>query len=203
MSASLSLPRRLSAEHRRAQILDSAAELFIQRGFESVGMADLAETLQISRPAIYTYFASTEEMLDALLQAKLEGLPSRLHPYLRAERQDSLTAFDGLFLALLEERDLMMLLHSGGGPLFREKRRTFLATLQTRLQLDTHPRAQGGAASKQMIFLILHLLSSAAYAELTEVPFEPHALATTLDAFIKGGAQAVLGQSGDSVEADT
>ncbi|MFC6619005.1 TetR family transcriptional regulator [Deinococcus radiophilus] len=35
--------RRLSADDRRQQILDMAAQLFIQRGFEGVRMADLAQ----------------------------------------------------------------------------------------------------------------------------------------------------------------
>ncbi|GHF93963.1 TetR family transcriptional regulator [Deinococcus piscis] len=188
------LPRRLSAEDRRTQILDMAAELFIQRGFESVGMADLAQALRISRPTIYTYFASTEDMLDALLEARLEGLPGRLHPYLHSPT-DSETAFDRLFLALLEERDLLMLLHSGGGPLFRQKRRTFLQALESRLQLAELPRAQrSGPAGQQLIFLMIHLLSSAAYAELTEEPFDPRALAATLGTFVGGGIRALAAE---------
>ena len=48
------LPRRLSAPERRQQILDMAASLFVERGFESVTVADLAHELQTSRPTIYT-----------------------------------------------------------------------------------------------------------------------------------------------------
>ena len=189
------LPRRLSAEDRRTQILEMAAELFIQRGFESVGMADLAQALRISRPTIYTYFASTEDMLDALLEARLEGLPGRLHPYLN-RLEDSAAAYDQLFLALLEERELLMLLNSGGGPLFRQKRRAFFQALETRLQLAELPRAQrSGSAAQQMIFLVIHLLSSAAYAELTEEPFSAEALAATLNTFVNGGVRALAGQT--------
>ena len=47
--------RRLSAEVRREQILEVASQLFIERGFENVKMADIAEHLQTSRPNIYTY----------------------------------------------------------------------------------------------------------------------------------------------------
>ncbi|MDO4263953.1 MAG: helix-turn-helix domain-containing protein [Deinococcus sp.] len=190
------LPRRLSAEDRRSQILDMAAELFIQRGFESVGMADLAQALRISRPTIYTYFASTEDMLDALLEARLEGLPERLHPYLHSHEHPA-AAFDRLFLALLEERDLLMLLHSGGGPLFRQKRRAFFRALEGRLQLAELPRAQrSGQAAQQLIFLMIHLLSSAAYAQLTEEPFKAGTLAATLNTFANGGMQALAEEAG-------
>ncbi|WP_261665220.1 TetR/AcrR family transcriptional regulator [Deinococcus sp. Marseille-Q6407] len=190
------LPRRLSAEDRRAQILETAAELFIQRGFESVGMADLAEELRISRPTIYTYFASTEEMLDALLEARLEGLPGRLHPYLHSA-EDTATAFDHLFMVLLEERDLLMLLNSGGGPLFRQKRRAFFQALESRLQLAELPRAQrSGPAAQRLVFLLLHLLSSSAYAQLTEEPFDAGALAATLDTFVTGGIRALAEEAG-------
>lgn len=190
-SSDSSMPRRLSAEDRRTQILEMATELFIERGFESVGMADLAQALRISRPTIYTYFSSTEDMLDALLEARLEGLPERLHPYLHTAPSDA--AYNHLFLSLLEERDLLMLLNSGGGPLFRQKRRAFFEALESRLQLAELPRPQrSGAAGQQLIFLVLHLLSSAAYAELTEETFDPETLAATLNTFVNGGIHALV-----------
>lgn len=186
------LPRRLSAEHRRSQILDTAARLFIERGFESVTMATIASELGISRPTIYSYFASTEEMLEALLNERMKGLPERIQPFLPAQ-EGEFTAFDALFLALLEERDLLMLLNSGGGPLFRGKRRAFMQTLQGRLQLHLLPRSKkAGEHSSRIIFLLLNLLSSVAYAQITEEPFEPSDLAGSLSRFAAGGVRAVL-----------
>ena len=79
------LPRRLSAPERRQQILDMAASLFVERGFESVTVADLAHELQTSRPTIYSYFPSTEAILDELLGQRLSALLSRLDPLLREE----------------------------------------------------------------------------------------------------------------------
>lgn len=76
--ASPSTARRLSAENRREQILRSAEALFVERGFEGVSMADIALALGTSRPTVYTYFPSTEAILDALLAERLEQFPERI-----------------------------------------------------------------------------------------------------------------------------
>ena len=47
--------------------MQAAALLFVERGFEGVSMADIAQALGVSRPTVYTYFPSPESILDALL----------------------------------------------------------------------------------------------------------------------------------------
>lgn len=188
--------RRLKAEDRREQILAAAAALFVERGFEAVGMADVAAALHTSRPTVYAYFASTGEMLGALLDARLQDLPARLGPLLGG--QEGLS-FARLFLALLEERELLLLLGSGGGPLFRERRRRFLAAIESRLELRELQRRRMGPGREQplLIPLVLELLSSAAYEQVTTgagAP-DPEVRAQLLERFILGGVAAVAVQS--------
>jgi AcrR family transcriptional regulator len=50
----------------RERILDVALDLFTDQGFDGTSMREIAERLDISKPAIYYHFASKEEILMAL-----------------------------------------------------------------------------------------------------------------------------------------
>ena len=52
---------------RRQQILDSAAELFAERGFHGVSVHDIGSACGISGPAIYKHFKGKDELLSASL----------------------------------------------------------------------------------------------------------------------------------------
>jgi AcrR family transcriptional regulator len=68
----------------RERILDVALDLFTDQGFDGTSMREIAERLNISKPAIYYHFASKEDILMALHmrlhefgKAGLERLASR------------------------------------------------------------------------------------------------------------------------------
>jgi len=50
-----------------ADILDRSAELFAARGFATTSVQDIAATLGLSRPSLYHYFSSKEEILQRLM----------------------------------------------------------------------------------------------------------------------------------------
>jgi AcrR family transcriptional regulator len=52
---------------RRQQILDIAADLFAQRGFHGVSVADLGAACGVSGPAIYKHFVSKDAVLAEML----------------------------------------------------------------------------------------------------------------------------------------
>jgi AcrR family transcriptional regulator len=52
---------------RREQILDTAADLFAQRGFHGVSVAELGAACGISGPALYKHFPSKDAMLAEML----------------------------------------------------------------------------------------------------------------------------------------
>src|SRR5215207_7262975 len=60
--------RDLQAESRRIQLLDTALELFAERGVENVSMKDLAAEAQVAQGLIYHYFRSKDELLVAVFQ---------------------------------------------------------------------------------------------------------------------------------------
>jgi AcrR family transcriptional regulator len=62
------------AASRREQILSRAAELFADRGFHGVSVADVGAACGISGPALYRHFASKDAMLAEMLVAISERL---------------------------------------------------------------------------------------------------------------------------------
>jgi AcrR family transcriptional regulator len=62
------------AASRRDQILSTAAELFAERGFHGVSVADLGAACGISGPALYRHFPSKDAMLAEMLVSISEEL---------------------------------------------------------------------------------------------------------------------------------
>jgi AcrR family transcriptional regulator len=61
--------RRLPAEKRKRQIIDSARGVFASQSYAKVGTADLAKAAGISEPALYRHFAGKKELFVATLRA--------------------------------------------------------------------------------------------------------------------------------------
>jgi AcrR family transcriptional regulator len=59
---------------RRAQILEIAAELFAERGFHGVSIADLGAACGFSGPALYKHFRSKQAILSEMLVSISEEL---------------------------------------------------------------------------------------------------------------------------------
>lgn len=57
---------RAKADRRRA-LLDAAAALFAQRGFNGVSIEDLGAAAGVSGPAVYRHFSGKQDVLAALL----------------------------------------------------------------------------------------------------------------------------------------
>ncbi|WP_420593575.1 TetR/AcrR family transcriptional regulator [Deinococcus sp.] len=181
------LARRLSAQTRREQILEVAARLFIERGFEAVGMADIAAELRVSRPTIYSYFPSTEMMLESLFEAKLERFPERLSPLLP---ESGVVPYGALFELLLQEHELLSLLNSGGGPPFRRHRRAFLQAIESRLNLYELPAVR---REPHLLPIILNLLTSLAYERISAGTQDEGDLPEVLSRFIVAGIAGTKG----------
>ncbi|MGD0167978.1 MAG: helix-turn-helix domain-containing protein [Gaiellaceae bacterium] len=52
----------------RERILDTALDLFIERGYEKTSLRELAERVGITKAALYYYFSSKEELLKTLVE---------------------------------------------------------------------------------------------------------------------------------------
>ncbi len=61
--------RKLPAQHRKRQIIESARDVFAGQSFAKVGTADLAKAAGLSEPALYRYFSGKKELFLATLQS--------------------------------------------------------------------------------------------------------------------------------------
>ena len=62
----------------RAKILDCAVRLFSERGYDAVGVQEIAEAAGIKKPTLYHYFGSKEGLLRTLLNEGFAPLFERL-----------------------------------------------------------------------------------------------------------------------------
>ncbi len=65
-------------DERRAQLLASALEVFVNHGYHGAAMDEIAETAQVSKPVLYQHFPSKRELYLALLDEHLEALTQML-----------------------------------------------------------------------------------------------------------------------------
>ena len=66
-----SSPRRELVER---QILEQAVQLFAERGFAGTSFQDVARATGLTRPALYYYFASKEDLLARLVHAATDDI---------------------------------------------------------------------------------------------------------------------------------
>lgn len=59
---------RLSADQRRAQILESATELFAERGYDAISVGEIAAAADCSKAVLYDHFASKQELAIAAVE---------------------------------------------------------------------------------------------------------------------------------------
>ncbi len=74
MSAQPANARTLAKAERRTGLLNSAASLFAQRGFNGVSIEDLGAAAGVSGPAVYRHFEGKQALLGALLVGVSEEL---------------------------------------------------------------------------------------------------------------------------------
>jgi AcrR family transcriptional regulator len=60
--------RRLPKDERRAGIMDAAARVFADRGYEAASLDEIAEAAEISKPVIYDHFESKKALHIELLE---------------------------------------------------------------------------------------------------------------------------------------
>lgn len=75
---------RLSRSDRRAQLLTSAREVFVNQGYHATAMDDIAEQAGVSKPVLYQHFPSKLELYLALLNASADDMVGQVRAALAA-----------------------------------------------------------------------------------------------------------------------
>ncbi len=61
-----------SSSDNRSRILDSALHLFSERGYDAVGVQEIADSCSVTKPTLYHYFGSKRGLIEALLKDRFE-----------------------------------------------------------------------------------------------------------------------------------
>lgn len=70
-------PRSTSAD----AIIDTAAQLFLARGFHNTSIDDVAEAAGISKPTVYSYVKSKQWLLDQIMLRVINDLGAVVQPW--------------------------------------------------------------------------------------------------------------------------
>ena len=62
----------------KEKILQCALELFYARGYDAVGVQEIAETAGVTKPTLYYYFGSKKGLLETLLETEYAVLRQAL-----------------------------------------------------------------------------------------------------------------------------
>ncbi|MER5751419.1 TetR/AcrR family transcriptional regulator [Streptomyces sp. NPDC002088] len=106
--------KRMPRAVREQQMLDAAVRIFGQRGYMAASMDEIAEVAGVSKPLVYLYLNSKEDLFTACIRreaaALTEAVRSGVRPGLGADRQlwDGLRAF---FTHTAQHPDAWSVLH--------------------------------------------------------------------------------------------
>jgi AcrR family transcriptional regulator len=150
--------KRMPRAVREQQMLDAAVKTFGQRGYMAASMDEIAELAGVSKPLVYLYLNSKEDLFTACIRreaaALVEAVRSAVGPGLAADRQlwDGLRAF---FTHTAQHPEGWSILHlqarTQGEPFaaevtaMREEIVAFVTQLIVVAAREAHPRVLGCA----------------------------------------------------------
>ena len=80
---------RMPRSERRAQLLESAQAVFVDRGYHAAAMDDIAEHAGVSKPVLYQHFPGKLELYLALLDANCDTLEHLVREALARPTEDN------------------------------------------------------------------------------------------------------------------
>ena len=82
---------------KRNEILDAALNLVYSKGYEQMTIQDILDSLQISRGALYHYFASKQTLLEALIERSANEAMQTFLPIAHDSNLSSVQKIQGIF----------------------------------------------------------------------------------------------------------
>lgn len=135
--------RRLPREVRERQILDAAVRVFSERGYHNASMDEISDVAEVSKPMIYAYLGSKEDLFAACIRRESANLLEAVTSGVRGEYPPDMQLWHGLrafFEFVGEHRESWRVLHrqaiSQGGPFSDEliaMRRSAISLVDTLL----------------------------------------------------------------------
>lgn len=90
---------------KRATILEAARDLFLEHGFASTSVDAVTEASGVSKPTVYSHFATKEALLEAVVRGEVErvNVPIEFHPTGNAKQDLEQVAYTLTRMALSPE----------------------------------------------------------------------------------------------------
>lgn len=167
----------------RSRIVAAATRSIERRGLQNTTLSEIAGDLGVSRPTIYRYFPSLDELLDAAAESTLGGWTSRIG-YLTSGIDDPVEllvqAVAHLVERLPDEPLLALLLETDRGRLVSRRMVLPDAIARSRIMLEhsgINWTAMGfrGAAMNDLVEYLLRMIQSMVIAP-SDPPRSPAAL---------------------------
>ena len=97
---------------RRCEIMSACLSLYQTKSFRDISMGDIAEVTSFSRPSIYNYFETKEEIFLALFQREYECWTAEREDMIAANERMDAAAFADAAAKTVEKRTLLLKLLS-------------------------------------------------------------------------------------------
>lgn len=116
---------------RRQQILDAASECFAEKGFHPTTMHDICQVAELSPGAVYRYFGSKEEIIEAMVdERRRQGIELMKAAGERNDTVQALEEMARIFFAKLEDPagcalDIALWSEATRNPQIRERLRDY------------------------------------------------------------------------------
>jgi AcrR family transcriptional regulator len=94
---------RLQVDERRRQLLDAGAELFATHAYEEISMRQIAEAAGVSKPLLYHYFPSKNDLFIAAVTEAASELQRLIEPSGEGTPVEQLTGSLDSYLAWIED----------------------------------------------------------------------------------------------------
>lgn len=93
-------------DDRKREILDTAMQLFAERGFEATSLRDIAKHMGITPGLVYHYFDSKQKLFDAAMETYVEDITADFVRTLRSTDLDFRQKIDALYGGMTNEDPL-------------------------------------------------------------------------------------------------
>ena len=156
----------MSAEARRAQLLDVTKAIVVERGFHAVSIDRVAREAGITRPVVYGHFTNLPGLLEALVEREGERALAQLGAVLpaalgeRDPRERLVAALGGYLEAVRADPAtwrLVLMPHEGAPRVLHEhiSRGRAAVVGQLAAALGTEPGAAAGAPDPELAARLL------------------------------------------------
>lgn len=95
-------------EKRKNEILDACKEIYKSKGFYGVNIKEISTKISLTRPAIYNYFETKEEILLGLLAREYEDWYTELEAVIRPAKDMNTAALANCLAETLADKDVML-----------------------------------------------------------------------------------------------